>query len=101
MGFLLRQLEAIFIVAKLQLRGLDGKIAVDRSSYSDGQNSKGEKADKASCFAQLYVTTVFSGTSPWSVFRDQSVLNQLSFCNKGGIPDMQGLFSHHSLEMVY
>ena len=32
----------------------------------------------------------FSGTSPWSVFRVQSVLNQLSFCNKGGILDMQG-----------
>jgi hypothetical protein len=56
-----------------------------------GQNSNGEKADKASCFAQLYVTKVFSGTSPWSVFRVQSVLNQLSFCNKGGIADMQGL----------
>ena len=56
-----------------------------------GQNSNGEKADKASCFAQLYVTKVFSGTSPSSVFRVQSVLIQLSFCNKGGIPDMQGL----------
>ena len=56
-----------------------------------GQNSNGEKEDKASCFEQLYVTKFFSGTSPWSVFRVQSVLIQLSFCNKGGIPDMQGL----------
>ena len=46
--------KRIFIVAKLQLRGL-------------------------------------SGTSPWSVFRVQSVLIQLSSCNKRGIPYMQGL----------
>ena len=92
-GFFLRQSESDFSllpncscevwVVKLQWTEVASRTA--------GQNSNGEKADKASCFAQLYVTKVFSGTSPWSVFRVQSVLIQLSFCNKGGIPDMQGL----------